>query len=67
VKTYEYQTRVIDVKGFWGGKVDPHELDRTLNDMGFMGWRLVEMTPSTQSYGNTRWLVCVFERETRQQ
>jgi len=66
MKRYEYKTIVIDAKGFWGGKIGVDEFDRTLNFMGREGWRLVQQTASNQSYGNTRYIICVFERELEQ-
>ena len=67
MKKYEYQTKVIDrsKKGTLpgGGKVDPSGFDQVLNDMGREGWRLVEVVASSEGLGETRNIVCIFERE----
>lgn len=63
MKKYEYCTKLIDAKGVFGGKVSVDEFDRTLNDLGRDGWELVSITDSNQSYGSTRWIICVFKRE----
>lgn len=63
MKKYEYKTTVIDAKGFLGGKIDATEFNQSLNEMGQEGWELVETTSSNQSYGSTRYIICVFKRE----
>ena len=66
MKKYEYQTKVIDNKIPFlsmGGKVDPESFNQIINDMGRDGWRMVEIVASNQGLGDTRSLVCVFERE----
>ncbi|MCL2475594.1 DUF4177 domain-containing protein [Candidatus Bathycorpusculum sp.] len=63
MKRYEYQTKVIDAKGWNGGKVNIEDLDKVLNELGSQGWRLVEKTASNEGMGNTRYILCVFERE----
>ena len=63
MKKYEYQTISIDAKGWNGGKVNIEELDDVLNEMGKQGWRLVEKTASNEGLGNTRYVLCTFERE----
>lgn len=63
MKKYEYMTRAIDAGGFWGGKFEESELDAILNEMGRDGWALVQSTTSNQSYGSTRYMICIFMRE----
>lgn len=63
MKKYEYETKVIDAKGLMGGKIDITEFNESLNRMGREGWELVETTASNQSYGSTRYIICVFKRE----
>lgn len=60
---YEYRTIITDAKGAWGGKVDAQEYDRTLNELGSQGWRLVQTVASNQSYGSTRYILSTFMRE----
>ena len=54
---------MIDAKGWNGGKVNIEDLDSALNSMGKLGWRLVEKTASQEGLGNTRYILCTFERE----
>ncbi len=63
MKKYEYQTRMIDAKGFFGGKVNIEQYTAELNEMGREGWELIETTASNQDFGSTRYLICVFKRE----
>ncbi len=64
MRKFEYKTMVFDAKGFWGGKIDVSDFDHALNEAGRDGWELVETTASNQSYGSTRYVICVFKRET---
>jgi len=63
MKKFEYQTKVFDAKGFFGGKIDVAEFDKALNEMGSQGWRLVEKTASATEMGATKYFVCTFMRE----
>jgi hypothetical protein len=63
MKKYEYQTQLIDAKGVLGGKIEAEEFNQSLNEMGSQGWELIEMSASNQSYGSTRYIICVFKRE----
>jgi len=62
---YEYKTLFTDAKGVLGGKVDKHEFQDELNELGRQGWELVSTVSSAQSYGATRWLVSIFKRKTQ--
>lgn len=63
MKKYEYQTKVVDAKGLWGGKVDVTEYDQSLNEMGQQGWELIETIASNEVLGSTRYIICTFKRE----
>ena len=64
MKKFEYQTKVIDTKFSWRGKVNTEGFNQILNDMGREGWELVEVTASNQGFGNTESFICIFKRET---
>lgn len=63
MRKYEYQTKVIDAKGLWGGKINADDFNWSLNEMGQQGWELIETTASNEAIGNTRYIICVFKRE----
>ena len=63
MKRFEYNTKIIDAKGFFSGKVNAEKFNETLNEMGSDGWELVETTASNQDFGGTRYIICVFKRE----
>ena len=60
---FEYKTLFTNAKGFLGGKINESKFQDELNELGKQGWELVSTVPSTQSYGNTRWLISVFKRK----
>ncbi|NLM60535.1 MAG: DUF4177 domain-containing protein [Clostridiales bacterium] len=63
MEKFEYKTLFTDAKGAFGGKVDRHAFEKELNDLGAQGWELVSAVPSAQSYGSTRWIICIFKRK----
>jgi len=60
---FEYQTIIYNPKGVFGGKVDANDFDKSLNDLGANGWELVSCVASSEAYGQTKHLVCVFKRK----
>jgi hypothetical protein len=63
MEKYEYRTVYTDAKGILGGKVEQMDFERQLNELGEFGWELVNVIPSAQSNGHTRWLISVFKRK----
>ena len=64
MKKFEYETLMLDAKGFWaGGKIDEPELKTRLNEMGAQGWELLEISTTNKGLGETRSVLCVFKRE----
>ncbi|QIB68799.1 DUF4177 domain-containing protein [Aminipila butyrica] len=63
MEKFEYKTLLTDVKGFWGGEVDPMAFQAQLNELGAQGWELVSMVPTAQSQGNTRWILSTLKRK----
>ncbi len=62
MEKFEYRVMSFDVTGFFGGNVDVYQLEDEFNVLGNNGWELVSCTPSAQSYGSTKSLVCIFKR-----
>ena len=62
MERFEYKTLYYDPKGFWGGKVEGYDFDNLLNGMGAQGWELVSAVSTTQAYGSTKSIVCIFKR-----
>jgi hypothetical protein len=60
---FEYKTLFTDAKGAFGGKVDKHEFQNELNELGLQGWELVNTVAAAQSYGSTRWIISIFKRK----
>jgi hypothetical protein len=59
---WEYLSLKCPAGGFAGGKVDLHDFDRRLNELGAQGWELVTAFDTNQSYGATRDVIAVFKR-----
>ncbi|MCR4646610.1 MAG: DUF4177 domain-containing protein [Oscillospiraceae bacterium] len=60
---YEYKVVVYDTKGMLGGCVESDQLEKQLNLLGHDGWELVSCTSTSQSYGSSRSIVCIFKRK----
>lgn len=60
---YEYKTLTHDIKGLWGGSVDADKFKNELNDLGNDGWELVSSFSTTQSYGSSKSIICIFKRK----
>lgn len=63
MEKYEYKTLIYDTKGFWGGSVDANQFQNELNVQGNDGWELVSSISTTQSYGSSKSIVCIFKRK----
>ena len=63
---FEYKAVVFDTEGFWGGTVDSNKLENQLNLLGYDGWELVSCTSTSQSYGSSKSIVCIFKRKKEQ-
>lgn len=63
MEQYEYKTVTYDPKGFWGGAVDTNQFQDQLNAFGNDGWELVTSVSTTQSYGSSKSIVCIFKRK----
>jgi hypothetical protein len=59
---FEYKVVVYDTKGFWGGSVESNQLESKLNLLGCDGWELVSCTSTNQSYGSSKTILCIFNR-----
>ena len=60
---FEYKVLAYDTKGFFGGSVEVEQLEEQLNLLGEEGWEMVSSTNSTQSYGASKSIVCIFKRK----
>ena len=63
MEIYEYKVVVYDTKGFFGGTVESNQLENKLNHLGYDGWELVSCTSTSQSYGSSKSIVCIFKRK----
>ena len=63
---FEYKVVAYDTKGFFGGNVEVHQIEDQLNELGNHGWEMVSCTSTTQSYGATKSIVCMFKRKKDQ-
>lgn len=63
MEQWEYYTFIFDTKGFWGGVVEAGSFQMELNRLGAEGWELVSTTNTTQSYGSSKSVVCIFKRK----
>jgi hypothetical protein len=59
---WEYHTEYIDVRGFFGPRIDPTALNAMLNQAGKDGWELVNMLDVDRGHGATAHLMFVFKR-----
>ncbi|WP_322905859.1 DUF4177 domain-containing protein [Paenibacillus campi] len=59
---WEYKTVKLATGGFLGGKVDEHELESVLNNLGFEGWELVSSFDTAMTQGSSRDIILVFKR-----
>ena len=60
---YEYKVYTYDTKGVFGGKLDKTDLEGQLNKFGDAGWEMVSCSSTSQSYGSSKSLVCIFKRK----
>ncbi len=63
---FEYKVVVYDTKGMLGGIVESNQLEDQLNLLGKDGWELVSCTSTSQSYGSSRSVICIFKRKKTQ-
>ena len=66
MEKFEYKVVTYDTKGFWGGDVDPGRLENELNLLGCDGWELISSAATTQGYGASKSIVCIFKRKKDQ-
>ncbi len=59
---WEYKVIKTKARGFWGGKIEPHEVEAMMNGLGAQGWELVNAFDTSEGWGNTRDVVMVFKR-----
>ena len=60
---WEYKILKLEATGFLGGKLDSHELDSWMNDLGRKGWELVAAFDTNQSGGQSREVYTIFKRQ----
>ncbi|MBQ6172256.1 MAG: DUF4177 domain-containing protein [Clostridia bacterium] len=63
MEKFEYKAVFYDTKGFFGGRVDENKLTAELNALGREGWEMVSSTTTSQSYGSSVGIVCIFKRK----
>ncbi|MCR4888400.1 MAG: DUF4177 domain-containing protein [Ruminococcus sp.] len=63
---FEYKVAIYDTKGILGGTVEANQLEKQLNLLGSDGWELVSCTSTSQSYGSSKSVVCIFKRKKNQ-
>lgn len=62
MEKYEYKALTYETKGFWGGSVEVNQFQNELNALGDEGWELATSFSTTQSYGSSKSIVCIFKR-----
>ncbi len=63
MERFEYYTLILPTKGFMGGDVDSSLLSSELNRLGSEGWELVSCNSTSQDFGSSRNIVCIFKRK----
>ena len=63
MEKFEYKVVTYDTKGFWGGTVETRQIEVQLNLLGDAGWEMVSCTSTSQSYGASKSIVCIFKRK----
>ena len=63
MEKYEYKVVAYDTKGFFGGNVEISQIEKQLNLLGNDGWEMVSSTTTSQSYGASKSIVCIFKRK----
>ncbi len=66
MEKFEYKVVTYDTKGFWGGTVETRQIEEKLNLLGDDGWEMVSCTSTSQSYGASKSIVCMFKRKKGQ-
>ncbi len=64
MEKFEYKIVTFETKGFFGGNVDTYQMENKLNELGRDGWEMVSSTTTNQSYGSSKYFVCIFKRKT---
>jgi hypothetical protein len=62
MEKWEYISVKFLTKGFSGGILDIHNLDRELNSLGEQGWELVSCITTHMSAGQSREVIAVLKR-----
>lgn len=63
MEQWSYRTLKFQTGGFWGGKVDEHELEEELNRMGYDGWELVSCFDTSVAQGQSRDIIAIFKKK----
>ncbi|HEY1016610.1 MAG TPA: DUF4177 domain-containing protein [Herpetosiphonaceae bacterium] len=63
---WEYHTEYIDVRGFFGPRIDQAALTALLNQAGTEGWELVNTIDVDRGHGATAHLMFLFKRRRPQ-
>ena len=60
---WEYHTEQFEATGARGGIIDANAFNNRLNQLGSLGWELVNIFDTNMLQGRTRFVVAVFKRE----
>ncbi|MEO7308916.1 MAG: DUF4177 domain-containing protein [Chitinophagaceae bacterium] len=63
MRKFEYNVLDIPTKGWFGGKIDFHELSTKLNALGREGWEVISTTDTNMWEGASRGVVIILKRE----
>ncbi len=65
MEKFEYYTLMLPTKGFWGGggDVDVNLFSSELNRLGSDGWELVSSHATSQDFGSSKNIICIFKRK----
>ena len=60
---WEYKTIKFETKGVLGGILKLEEFNDELNNLGSLGWELINCFDTNQSQGASREVIAVFKRK----
>ena len=66
MEKFEYKVVTYDPSGFFGGNVQPNQIEYQLNMLGNDGWEMISCTSTNMSYGASKSIVCIFKRKREQ-
>lgn len=63
MEKWEYKSIKFKPGGFFGGKIDEDEFEKTLNSYGRDGWELISCFDTSYGQGTSREVICTMKRK----